>query len=345
MRRFLFALSLVTLAVPALAEDILPDRRVVVSRDIDFFGSDLQALFDTSLEACQRICLSDSACAAFTFNSRSNACFPKTSVSERQAYEGAISAIVVPTDPEVMARAEPRAGDLAFLPRADLDAALAQAEGLGQRHMGGKWTVEVLLTAAREKEAEGDLGNALHWTGAALAQSDAADLWVEYARLALAIGAAADRSSEQRQLADSAVAAGVNGYLRAPAEADRVAALLVLAEALQSIPRFAAEQTLLAYISDHGDYMGSHGLSMKKSHPHEESVRVPAIFHWPGAIPESGAVDGLFVELDNTDPDRFVMIPLDGLSMRTDGDDKDVQTGMTAQDLAALPDAERPSAM
>ena len=59
----------------------------------------------------------------------------------------------------------------------------------------------------------------------------------------------------------------------------------------------------------------------------------------------SGAVDGLFVELDNTDPDRFVMIPLDGLSMRTDGDDKDVQTGMTAQDLAALPDAERPSAM
>ena len=27
----------------------------------------------------------------------------------------------------------------------------------------------------------------------------------------------------------------------------------------------------------------------------------------------SGAVDGLFVELDNTDPDRFVMIPLDGL--------------------------------
>ncbi len=40
MRRFPFALSLVTLAVPALAEDILPDRRVVVSRDIDFFGSD-----------------------------------------------------------------------------------------------------------------------------------------------------------------------------------------------------------------------------------------------------------------------------------------------------------------
>ncbi|WP_234038257.1 PRC-barrel domain containing protein [Erythrobacter sp. YJ-T3-07] len=58
----------------------------------------------------------------------------------------------------------------------------------------------------------------------------------------------------------------------------------------------------------------------------------------------SGAVDGLFVELDNTDPDRFVMIPLDGLSMRMDGDDKDVQTGMTAQDLAALPDAQMPAA-
>jgi hypothetical protein len=58
----------------------------------------------------------------------------------------------------------------------------------------------------------------------------------------------------------------------------------------------------------------------------------------------SGAVDALFVELDDTDPDRFVMIPLDGLTTRMDGDDKDVQTQMTAPDLAALPDAEMPAA-
>ncbi|MEW4447316.1 PRC-barrel domain containing protein [Qipengyuania sp. JC766] len=54
----------------------------------------------------------------------------------------------------------------------------------------------------------------------------------------------------------------------------------------------------------------------------------------------AGAVTGLVVELDDTDPDRWVEIGLDGLTTRPDGDDMDVQTGMTAAELAALPDAD-----
>jgi len=54
----------------------------------------------------------------------------------------------------------------------------------------------------------------------------------------------------------------------------------------------------------------------------------------------SGAVEGLVVELDDTDPDRWVMVPIAGLTARPDGDDMDVQTAMTAADLAALPDAQ-----
>jgi hypothetical protein len=53
----------------------------------------------------------------------------------------------------------------------------------------------------------------------------------------------------------------------------------------------------------------------------------------------SGAVDGLLIEIEDSNPDRYVMIPLDGLTTRPDGDDIDVQTTMTAQELAALPDA------
>ena len=52
-----------------------------------------------------------------------------------------------------------------------------------------------------------------------------------------------------------------------------------------------------------------------------------------------GAVEGLLVEIEDSDPDRYVVVPLDGLTTRPDGDDTDVQTAMTAQDLAALPDA------
>ncbi|RIV85744.1 PRC-barrel domain containing protein [Aurantiacibacter zhengii] len=53
-----------------------------------------------------------------------------------------------------------------------------------------------------------------------------------------------------------------------------------------------------------------------------------------------GAVTGLVVELENTDPDRWVEVPMDGLTPVTNGDDMDIQTGMTAEDLAALPDAD-----
>ena len=69
-----------------------------------------------------------------------------------------------------------------------------------------------------------------------------------------------------------------------------------LMEALENLPRF--EDTLTVYFSDHGDYMGSHGRVGDKAHPHEESVRIPAIFHRPGAIPANGAVEGLFSLVD-----------------------------------------------
>lgn len=52
-----------------------------------------------------------------------------------------------------------------------------------------------------------------------------------------------------------------------------------------------------------------------------------------------GTVEGLLVEVENSDPDRYVMVPLDGLTTRVDGDDTDLQTSMTAADLAAMPDA------
>lgn len=54
----------------------------------------------------------------------------------------------------------------------------------------------------------------------------------------------------------------------------------------------------------------------------------------------SGNVTGLLVELDDSDPDRYVLVPMDGLTTRAEGDDTDVQTTMTAEELAALPDAQ-----
>lgn len=66
--------------------------------------------------------------------------------------------------------------------------------------------------------------------------------------------------------------------------------------ALRQTPGF--EDTLVVYLSDHGEFMGSHGFYWGKERPHEESVRVPAIFHWPGTIPSHGLMPGLFSLVD-----------------------------------------------
>ncbi|MCB1103501.1 MAG: sulfatase-like hydrolase/transferase [Opitutaceae bacterium] len=58
------------------------------------------------------------------------------------------------------------------------------------------------------------------------------------------------------------------------------------------------DETLTVYFSDHGDFMGSHGIFQRKEYPHEESVRIPAIFHWPQAIPARGLVPELWSLVD-----------------------------------------------
>lgn len=53
----------------------------------------------------------------------------------------------------------------------------------------------------------------------------------------------------------------------------------------------------------------------------------------------SGIVDGLLVELEDSNPSRYVLVPIEGLSPRVDGDDTDLQTTKTKAELAAMPDA------
>lgn len=56
---------------------------------------------------------------------------------------------------------------------------------------------------------------------------------------------------------------------------------------LDSDPRYA--NTLVVYLSDHGEYGGSHGRMYAKHHPHEEGVRIPMIWRWPGRISPAAA--------------------------------------------------------
>ncbi|WP_242500423.1 alpha-2-macroglobulin family protein [Tropicimonas sp. IMCC6043] len=213
----------------------IPERRLIVERDTDFYGDDLRAMFDTSFDACRQACLSDPACGAFTFNGRQNSCFPKRGVSRREPYEGAISATIVQTPAEVLARASTRAGELGFLRPADIDAARSEAEAIPRRHLAGGWTLEDLLAGLAEARAKGDHTNALRWAGAAIVLTDDAEQWRSYAESALR--AKGEDDTQTRRFRNRALPAAVNAYLRAADAPAQAQALLVIAEALEQAGR------------------------------------------------------------------------------------------------------------
>ena len=231
------ALLIVSFAGSLVAQTVspIPEKRLVYSKDIDFYGADLTNLFDTTQAACERACLSNAQCSAFTFNQKSNACFPKSGVSEKQIYEGALSAEVYRVGDQALNTGATRVADLSFLSQQDRDAALVQAEKLGALHPGGQWTVQVLLDAVRDRRVEKNLKSAMHWQGAATAQSDASDMWAEYARLALEVKG--KNSTETRKLRQRALSAATNAYLRAPSAAAQVSALQIMAEAMEQTRR------------------------------------------------------------------------------------------------------------
>lgn len=209
----------------------VPERRTVLSEDVDFYGGDLRAIFDTTFEACSAACLGDGACQAFTYNTRSGACFPKTGVTRRDPYAGARSAVVLETPARVLAEAATRRAELGFLRPSDFQAARAAAEGMALLHPVGDVTAGDYLRSAEASRAAGERADAAAFTGAAVVLTDAPELFLAYAEDLLAIpGYDDDRPSR-------ALWAAVNGYLRAGDAALRASALMVMSQALEKAGR------------------------------------------------------------------------------------------------------------
>jgi len=56
MRRIFAAfIVLFSFTVTGFAQDPLPERRLITTRNVDFYGADLQTIFDTSLESCHAV--------------------------------------------------------------------------------------------------------------------------------------------------------------------------------------------------------------------------------------------------------------------------------------------------
>ncbi|NVO56097.1 alpha-2-macroglobulin family protein [Rhodobacteraceae bacterium B1Z28] len=227
-----YIFSFFLLPTAAFAQSTVPEFRYVTTRDADFYGSDLDALFDTDLKSCIQACSSNDRCTAFTYNTRSDACFPKSGVTRQEPYEGALSAQKITLTEQTLTLVKMRTEALDILPSADLIRAAQQARDLGFLHSADGRDLETVLEAAL---GAANVTQAMQWTGVAVSLSDAPDLWVEYARLLLAMNPSG--WSEKRDLRNRALSAAINGYLRADSTGTQIAALLTLANALEEVER------------------------------------------------------------------------------------------------------------
>ncbi|WP_289040747.1 alpha-2-macroglobulin family protein [uncultured Aliiroseovarius sp.] len=108
----------------AAAQSSVSPTRTVYEDGVDLVGTDLAQIFDTTLSACEAACLNIPQCEAFTFNTKSNACFPKKDVASIVLFEGAVSGRVYPTNPTVLSAAPARLAELDFLLEEDFAAAV-----------------------------------------------------------------------------------------------------------------------------------------------------------------------------------------------------------------------------
>lgn len=70
------------------------------------------------------------------------------------------------------------------------------------------------------------------------------------------------------------------------------------------------EETIVLFMSDHGEMLGDHGIYFKGPHFYDEAVRVPLVFSWPGKLREPHRVDGL-TELVDLAPTLLELAGLD----------------------------------
>ncbi|MEP4194490.1 MAG: alpha-2-macroglobulin family protein [Aliishimia sp.] len=226
-------LSTVSAQGQPLTSNAVPQDRFIYSPDADFPGGDISNLFDTTQQACARACLSMSDCNAFTFNARSNACFPKTGATTSEIYVGAMSALRVATDPQVLAQESVRRAALPFLTEDDVKRANTLVADIATRFPAGNQTAQSLTVSLAQALSQKSYVNARNWAGTLASLTDSPDAWSSYSYASLRVPNSVSRGERNRARRD-AVPAALNAVLRAKGDAAHAAALGQLADALEA---------------------------------------------------------------------------------------------------------------
>jgi uncharacterized protein YfaS (alpha-2-macroglobulin family) len=223
------ALLLAGMAAGALAQEA--SRSVEITQDADYFGFDLRAERDVSLEECQQLCIDDPQCKAFTFNTRVNWCFLKSDFRELGSFEGAIAGKIVEVASEPDIGAAPKA---TFVPAGlmdEADAAKRRAAAGSRKAEGVNTADEMELAAQAFSQNQSAAANAAYERATAAAPEDAA-LWLAFSRMAT--GWLNGNNGYDYNIYRMATAGAINAYSLTRTASARAEALDVLAQALEA---------------------------------------------------------------------------------------------------------------
>ncbi len=243
-----FLLTLLALLEPAFAAG--EARTIVISENSDYFGFDLRSEQNFSLQQCEAACLGDSACRAFTYNTKAKWCFLKSDYNQLKPFAGAVAGKVVNLagDPDIGAPPE-----LSFFPAWMVDEARQYRTGLtnGSVPSGDSGLVQ-LIEAGEYAMLTNDARIAMqNFKTAVVISPDDGNLWIDLAKAILAVQPA--NGEEGSNLQREATSAAWNAYQLLRTTTTRAEALAVIARGLDRRdlyrPALSAYEASLALVN------------------------------------------------------------------------------------------------
>lgn len=224
-----FLLALIGLALPASTAYAADARSVVTTDNSDYFGFDLRSEQNFSLEQCKTTCLGDSACRAFTYNTKAKWCFLKSDYNLLKPFNGAVAGKIVKLsgEPDIGAPAE-----LSFYPSWMADEARQYKQAIiNSQASVGTNGLGYFVDTAQQAVLVGDHRTAINnYTAALHISPEDPELWTGLAESALAVQPA--NGTETSEFQRDASAASWNAYQLSRTTNLRANALTLMARAL-----------------------------------------------------------------------------------------------------------------
>ncbi|NKN38254.1 hypothetical protein HFC70_18040 [Agrobacterium sp. a22-2] len=233
---------MIAFAPPATAADT--ERSIVTTQDGDYFGFDLRTEQNVSLEQCEKSCIGDKSCKAFTYNPKVKWCFLKSDFSQLNTFAGAIAGKIVETTTKPDIGAPARLDFVSDDLRQQAREAKANLTITEEQEAIG---LEGLVAQAYSELAVGNVDAAFVTFKAALSiEPDDQALWIKVAR-------AANTVTGNSAVASDGLLAAINGYELSRTKQSRADALAVMAKAFENgenyRPALSAYKASLALVA------------------------------------------------------------------------------------------------